>query len=131
MEKVKIMTKTEKITKLKNIVEGLENDGYVNVKRSYLIGKANLNGLIEKDTYIILKPSAKSTDHRGHYVVAKLLEILNKKSPKSTTRNVAPKADTKILDNIEPDFSGGVTDWVLPYSQDDIADELSLMGTTI
>jgi hypothetical protein len=126
---------TKTLLTLKTIVESLDKDGYVNVKRSYLIGKANLSGLIEKDTYVILKPSAKSPAHRGHYVVAELLNIVNialNKPAHKASAPVAKKAPAEIThdeSDSKPDLSVQAAWGELPYNDDDIADELSLMGT--
>jgi len=131
---------TKTLLTLKTIVESLDKDGYVNVKRSYLIGKANLSGLIEKDTYVILKPSAKSPAHRGHYVVAELLNIVNialgKPAHKASAPAVKAPAAKSAPEEITFDEKDGGPNlkvqaaWgEIAYTDDDIADELSLMGT--
>jgi hypothetical protein len=128
---------TKTLLALKTIVESLDKDGYVNVKRSYIIGKANLAGLIEKDTYVILKPAAKSPDHRGHYVVAELLNIVNIALNKPAHKASAPaakKAPAEITHD-ESDTNANLNvhaEWgEIPYSDADVADELSLMGTYV
>ena len=135
------MAKNTKIlTTLKTIVESLDTAGYVNVKRSYFIGKANLSGLIEKDTYVILKPSAKAAGPRGHYAVAELLNIVNTALGKPAHKASAPVAPVAKSAPEEISFDekdGGPNLKVqaawgeLPYTDDDVADELSLMGTYV
>ena len=129
---------TKTLLTLKTIVESLDTDGYENVKRSYLIGKANLSGLIEKDTYVILKPAAKSPIHRGHYVVAELLNIVNTalgKPAHKASAPVAPAAKSAPEEITFDEKDGGPNLKVqaawgeIAYTDDDIADELSLMGT--
>ena len=113
----------EKIKKLK-IIEGvlntLQKNGYVNVKRSALIAYCANEGLIEKDTYPVMREWTKAST-RSYYVVAAMLREIETK--------LTGKVLTKAVKRKSPD--GDATDWVLPYTESDIAEELALMGTTI
>ena len=128
--------KTQKFKILKNILENKHAEG-VSIKRKTLINEACEAGLVEKDVYIILKKEYKSDIAPGAYQRDLMLDKVNKKLNVCDTKNVVkqgPRYDngsfvTPVTDT--DDYSNESSDWVLPYTEADIADELSLMGTTI
>ena len=114
------MTKNpEKVKKL-NLIKGiLEGYSTPTVRRATLISDAATVGLVEKDTYPVMREWTKDST-RGYYVVAAMLrEIETKLTGKILTKRVKRKSKEEA------------TDWVLPYTESDIAEELSLMGTHI
>lgn len=116
------MTKTEKLNVLKGILENLA-DG--SVKRSEFITLAKDNGLVEKDTYVVLREWTKDSK-RGHYIVAAMLrEIETKVTGKILTKPV--KRKTKD----EGEDSSILAYGEIPYSDNDVAEELAIMGTTL
>ena len=120
MAQVKNPEKIKKLNLIKGILEGYSTP---TVRRAALISAAATVGLIEKDTYPVMREWTKDST-RGYYVVAAMLrEIETKLTGKVITKPVKRK---EKFDN-----SDEATDWVLPYTEADIADELSLMGTTI
>lgn len=117
------MTKTEKLKVLQKVAETLKNNGYENVKRSSFINLVKAEGLVEKDTYVVLREWTKSS-YRGHYVVAAMLrEIETKLTGKILTKPVV----RKTREPGEVDHAYGE----IAYTQSDIEEELALMGTTI
>jgi len=114
-------TDPKKIEKL-NLIKGvLEGYGTSTVRRAVLIEGAASVGLIEKDTYPVMREWTKDSN-RGFYVVAAMLrEIETKLTGKILTKAVKRKTEK----------SEDATDWVIPYTDKDISEELSLMGTTI
>ena len=117
---------SEKLKKLK-IIEGVLNtltkNGYVNVKRSALIAYCAKEGLIEKDTYPVMREWTKAST-RGYYVVAAMLREIETK----VTGKVLVKAvKRKTREPGEVDHAYGE----IAYTQSDIEEELALMGTTI
>ena len=117
---------SEKLKKLK-IIEGVLNtltkNGYVNVKRSALIAYCANEGLIEKDTYPVMREWTKAST-RGYYVVAAMLREIETK----VTGKVLVKAlKRKSREPGEVDHAYGS----IAYTQSDIEEELALMGTTI
>ena len=118
------MSNRENIEKIQTILEGYTTPS---VKRAAFIAAAATVGLKEKDTYPVLKEWTKDSK-RGHYVVGAMLRQC--RSILGKTVNIKPRpVSQKIKDRANQ--SADATDWVLPYSQSDIAEELSLMGTTI
>ena len=118
------MTNTEKLNTLQKVAETFKNDGYENVKRASFIHKAKAEGLVEKDTYVVLREWTKSS-HRGHYVVAAILrEIETKLTGKILTKPVKRKV-APVAGEVQNAYGE------IPYTDADIAEELSLMGTTI
>lgn len=128
------MANTEKLKKYEILKEILETNhaAGTSIKRKVLIGEAIDAGLVEKDVYIIIGKKFRSDVHPGHYVRDLMLAKLNSKLNVVSSKNVATKPsystpydEPSVADssNDEP------SDWVLPYGEDDIADELSLMGT--
>jgi hypothetical protein len=116
------MTNTEKLTTLKTI---LESAGVDTIKRSEFIASAKDNGLVEKDTYVVLREWCKHST-RGHYIVAAMLrEIETKITGKILTKPVKRKSKE------EADDSSVLAYGEIPYTENDIAEELSLMGTTL
>ncbi len=116
------MTKTEKLTVLKTI---LESAGADTIKRSEFIANAKDNGLVEKDTYVVLREWTKDSK-RGHYIVAAMLrEIETKATGKILTKPV--KRKTKD----EGEDSSILAYGEIPYSDNDVAEELAIMGTTL
>lgn len=131
------MTNTEintALEKILNEVRTSSDSGSSLITRKDLIVKAQAAGLEEKNTYRVLKPSARST-HRGYYDADKMLNILN---PGVTMRienlEVVSTGETSKVEK-EPQieksekFSGTYDYDAVPYTEEDIAEELSLMGT--
>ena len=117
---------SEKLKKLK-IIEGVLNsfkkNGYKNVKRSALIVHCANEGLIEKDTYPVMREWTKAST-RGYYGVDAMLREIETK----VTGKVLVKAvKRKTREAGEVDHAYGE----IAYTQSDIEEELSLMGTTI
>jgi hypothetical protein len=70
------MTKGQKLNSLKTLlVEIAEVTNLTYVKRKALIDEAIRSGLEEKDTYVVLKGSAKSSTI-GYYEVAEMLTLV-------------------------------------------------------
>ena len=117
------MTKTEKLKVLQKVANELKNCGYENVKRSSFINHVKLEGLVEKDTYVVLREWTKSS-YRGHYVVNAILrQIETKLTGKILTKPVV----RKTREPGEVDHAYGE----IAYTDADINEELALMGTTI
>lgn len=115
------MANTEKLNKLQEVLNGYTTP---TVKRAAFISAAATVGLVEKDTYVVLREWTKDSQ-RGHYIVAAMLrEIETKLTGKVLTKPVERK---KTESSEEPVLAYGE----IPYTDADIADELSLMGTTI
>ena len=127
---------------LKNILSTLSGD----VRRKVIVEAAESKGLIVNDTWPIVKPCAKG-ETRGHYSVKKMTAladaILNKgKKVKPAVEDI-PSIDELVASekgdpsgefeaaaarHEEKIYNSGV--WgELPYTEDDVNDELSLMGT--
>ena len=127
------MANTEKMKKygiLKNI---LESSKAFSIKRKTLISEATKAGLLEKDVYIVLKKEYK-TGVSGSYQRDLMLDKINSKLKAGTPKKVVVNKPTYgVFESVteKVDYSEEASDWVLPYTEDDIADELSLMGTTI
>ena len=133
------MTKTEKLKTLQTLFTDMVHINMENLKRKEIIAAALKNSLVEKDTYVALKPIAKSS--KGYYVVAEMLKLVEAaldkgiptvkvakaKKPKKVAP-VAAKSSPNAKETISA--SSGVYAYdALPYTQDDMAEELSLMGT--
>jgi Ser-tRNA(Ala) deacylase AlaX len=125
------MANTEKLKKYEILKEILETNhaAGTSIKRKVLIGEAIDAGLVEKDVYIIIGKKFRSDVHAGHYVRDLMLDKLNSKLNVVSSKNVAtkPSYSTPVVE--KSDYAEEASDWVLPYGEDDIADELSLMGT--
>jgi hypothetical protein len=118
------MANTEKLTKLKTI---LESTGVDTIKRSEFIAAAKDTGLVEKDTYVVLREWCKHST-RGHYIVAAMLrEIETKVTGKILTKPVKRKEREESTDEDSKVLAYGE----IPYSDNDVAEELAIMGTTI
>ena len=130
------MANTEKMKKygiLKNILETKHAAG-TSIKRKVLIAEAIDAGLVEKDVYIIIGKKFRSDVQPGHYVRDLMLDKLNSKLKVGTPKKVVVNKPTYgVFETVteKVDYSNEASDWVLPYTEDDIADELSLMGTSI
>jgi len=130
------MANTEKLKKygiLKNILETKHAAG-TSIKRKVLIAEAIDAGLVEKDVYIIIGKKFRSDVQPGHYVRDLMLDKLNSKLKVGTPKKVVVNKPTYgVFETVteKVDYSEEASDWVVPYTEDDIADELSLMGTTI
>ena len=131
------MTNTEINTTLENILNDVTADGTRLVTRAVLISKAITAGLEEKHTYRILKPSARSTI-RGYYDAIIMGNILNPTTSMKieNLEVVSTGEDSKVEEepikmDIESSekFSGTYDYDAIPYTEEDIAEELSLMGT--
>ena len=133
---------TKNIQILKDILSTLTGD----VRRKVIVEAAESKGLIVNDTWPIVKPCAKGTT-RGHYSVKKMTAladaILNKgKKVKPAVEDI-PSIDELVASekgdpsgefeaaaarHEEKIYNSGVWGEV-PYTEDDVNDELSLMGT--
>tara|TARA_Y100001972_G_scaffold44501_1_gene54889 strand:+ start:220 stop:645 length:426 start_codon:yes stop_codon:yes gene_type:complete len=127
---------------LKDILSTLSGD----VRRKVIVEAAESKGLIVNDTWPIVKPCAKGAT-RGHYSVKKMTAladaILNKgKKVKPVVEDI-PSIDELVASekgdpsgefeaaaarHEEKIYNSGVWGEV-PYTEDDVNDELSLMGT--
>lgn len=115
---------TEKLNVLKGILENLA-DG--SVKRSEFINLAKDNGLVEKDTYVVLREWTKCST-RGHYVVGAMLrEIETKVTGKILTKPVKRKSREDASDVDSKMLAYGE----IPYTDNDVTEELALMGTSL
>jgi len=134
---------------LRNLISTFSGD----IPRKTVVALATSNNLIENDTYPLIKPIARGNE-RGTYNVDKMLEladkILNKgKKVKPSTKKAVKKPSlkeeilamtpTELVDESgmfeaaaaiheEKNYSNRVWGEV-PYTEDDVNDELSLMGT--
>ena len=133
---------TKNIQILKDILSTLTGD----VRRKVIVEAAESKGLIVNDTWPIVKPCAKGTE-RGHYSVKKMTAladaILNKDKKVERVVEDIPSIDELVASekgdesgefeaaaarHEEKIYNSGV--WgELPYTEDDVNDELSLMGT--
>jgi len=130
---------------LRNLISTFSGD----ISRKTVVKLATSNDLIENDTYPLIKPIARGNE-RGTYNVDKMLEladkILNKgKKVQSTAKKAVKKPIIKEeIPNELVDESGlfeaaaaiheekcyNNRVWgEVPYTEDDVNDELSLMGT--
>jgi hypothetical protein len=139
------MTKAEKLNSLKTLLGDMAHLNWEHAKRKELISAAIRNGLEEKDTYVALKPIAKSSS-KGYYVVAEMLKLveaaMNKGAPakkakaKKAIKKVAVKRsiEQEIAEEVRgtEDESGDVVCFgELEYGYGDIEEELSIMGTSL
>lgn len=137
------MTKPEKLNSLKTILVEYETvTNLASVKRKELINDAIRNGLVEKDTYVVLKPSSKSST-KGHYAVAEMLKLveaaMNKGAPAKKAKakkaiTVKRSIEQEIAEEVRgtEDESGDVLCFgELEYGYGDIEEELSIMGTSL
>jgi len=139
------MTKAEKLNSLKTLLGDMAHLNWEHAKRKELISAAIRNGLEEKDTYVALKPIAKSST-KGYYVVAEMLKLveaaMNKGAPakkakaKKAIKKVAVKRsiEQEIAEEVRgtEDEIGDVScfsEFENGYS--DMAEELSIMGTSL
>ena len=133
---------TKNIQILKDILSTLTGD----VRRKVIVEAAESKGLIVNDTWPIVKPCAKG-ETRGHYSVKKMTAladaILNKgKKVKPAVEDI-PSIDELVASekgdpsgefeaaaarHEEKIYNSGVWGEVA-YTEDDVNDELSLMGT--
>ena len=141
-------TSTKNIRIIRQILSNLTG---AEVRRKTIIEAAAAKGLIVNDTWPVIKPGAKGAVH-GHYSVIKMIaladSILNKgkmcepESFISKIRTVTNPVEDVITE--QGDESGlfeaaaafheekgcGNNVWgEIPYTEDDVTDELSLMGT--
>ena len=133
---------TKNIQILKAILSTLTGD----VRRKVIVEAAESKGLIVNDTWPIVKPCAKG-ETRGHYSVKKMTAladaILNKGKKVKPVAEDIPSIDELVASekgdpsgefeaaaarHEEKIYNSGVWGEV-PYTEDDVNDELSLMGT--
>lgn len=121
---------------LRNILSTLSGD----VRRKVVVEAAEAKGLIVNDTWPVVKPCAKGAE-RGHYSVNKMIAladaILNK--GKSVVKTDSVESVSEPIDEsgmfeaaaaIHEEKSYNNLSWgEVPYTEDDVNDELSLMGT--
>jgi|TARA_R110002153_G_scaffold98225_3_gene233247 hypothetical protein len=141
------MTKAEKLNTLKTLLVDHGNNNWEYIKRKEIIAAAVSNGLVEKDTYVALKGSAKSSTI-GYYVVAEMLTLveaaMNKGAPakkakaKKAIKKVAVKRsiEQEIAEEVRgtEDEIGDVScfsEFENSYNEMALADELSIMGTSL
>ena len=117
------MTNPEKLKVLQTVAETLKNNSCENVKRSSFINLVKAEGLVEKDTYVVLREWTKSSI-RGQYVVKAILREIETK----VTGMVLVNAVKRKMggEEMSKDIGGHI-----PYNENDIREELSLMGTRI
>lgn len=140
------MTKLQKLKTLKTLLNDMIHFNWTEAKRKELIDIAVRNGLEEKDTYVALKPISKSSTTKGCYVVAEMLTLvegaMNKSAPAKKAKKVSLSPEQlgglREVANDSPSgkvvnvVTGGVYAFdALPYTQDDIDEELNLMNTTL
>jgi predicted RNA-binding protein YlxR (DUF448 family) len=141
------MTKTEKLNSLKTLLGDMAHLNWEHAKRKELISAAIRNGLEEKDTYVALKPIAKSSS-KGYYVVAEMLKLveaaMNKGAPAKKAK--AKKAIKKVAvkRSIEQEIAEEVrgtedeisdvscfSEFENSYNEMALEEELSIMGTSL
>ncbi len=126
---------TKNIQILKDILSTLTGD----VRRKVIVEAAESKGLIVNDTWPIVKPCAKGTE-RGHYSVKKMIAladaILNKGKKVEPVVEAIPTEEVDESGMFEAaaarheEKSYSNLSWgEVPYTEDDVNDELSLMGT--
>ena len=115
------------------------------VRRKTVLEAAAAKGLIENDTWPVIKPAAKGAA-RGHYSVIKMIALADailikgkKSEPAAAITEVAKETEAASFDEsglsevASPDHEEKIQDsnvWgEIPYTEEDVADELSLMGT--
>jgi hypothetical protein len=146
------MTKAEKLNSLKTLLNDMVHLNWTEAKRKELISAAIRNGLEEKDTYVALKASAKSGTTKGYYNIAEMTTLVEAAMRKLIKRATVKKTQIAKKVSLSPEQLGGlrevandspsgnvvnvVTGGVyafdaLPYTQDDIDEELNLMNTTL
>ena len=154
------MTKAEKLNSLKTLLGDMAHLNWEYAKRKELISAAIRNGLEEKDTYVALKGSAKSSTI-GYYVVAEMLTLVeaamqkliegakNKGAPakkakakkakaKKAIKKVAVKRsiEQEIAEEVRgtEDEIGDVScfsEFENSYNEMALVEELSIMGTSL
>ena len=121
------MEKIQKITKLRNI---LAAHNQPEIARKQMTALAIADGLVEKDTYIVQRPQYRGTK-RGQYSVSAMVAFLDtkiaKKSPAPAAK--APAAETFSESDTDANLNVQAAWGDIAYTDDDVADELSLMGT--
>jgi predicted RNA-binding protein YlxR (DUF448 family) len=141
------MTKAEKLNSLKTLLGDMAHLNWEHAKRKELISAAIRNGLEEKDTYVALKPIAKSSS-KGYYVVAEMLKLveaaMNKGAPAKKAK--AKKAIKKVAvkRSIEQEIAEEVrgtedeisdvscfSEFENSYNEMALEEELSIMGTSL
>ena len=143
------MTKLEKLKTLKTLLNDMASNSWTEIKRKEIISAAISSGLDENATWCATKPSSKSKTTRGSYIIAEMINLvesrINKVAPKSMVvakrakkvslspeqlgglREVANDSPRGKVKNV---VTGGVYAFdALPYTQDDIDEELNLMNT--
>ena len=140
------MTKLQKLNTLKTLLGDCTHLNMEYIKRKEIIAAAVRSGLVEKDTYVALKGSAKSSTI-GYYVVAEMLTLveaamrkliggaMNKSAPAKGAKTTK-KATVQL--SIEQEIAAelrGTEDEICDVSCfsefDDINEELNLMNTTL
>ena len=139
------MTNLQKLNTLKTLLTDMVHINMENLKRKEIITAAVRNGLVEKDTYVALKASAKSSS-KGYYVVAEMLKLVESKLAKGTPVAKAKKAIKKVAvkRSIEQEIAEEVrgtedeisdvscfSEFENSYNEMALAEELSIMGTSL
>ena len=139
------MTKLQKLNTLKTLLADMVHINMENLKRKEIIAAAVRNGLVEKDTYVALKASAKSSS-KGYYVVAEMLKLVESKLAKGTPVAKAKKATKKVAvkRSIEQEIAEEVrgtedeigdvscfSEFENSYNEMALESELSIMGTSL
>tara|TARA_R110002167_G_scaffold215749_2_gene420619 strand:- start:588 stop:1118 length:531 start_codon:yes stop_codon:yes gene_type:complete len=131
-------TNTKNIKIIRQILSTLSGD----VRRKVVVEAVEAKGLIVNDTWPVIKPCAKGASH-GHYSVKKMIAladaILNKgKTPARIAILERIDLVTAALGSLDEEistsessknFPSGTAWGEIPYTDADVADELSLMGT--
>jgi len=121
---------------IRQILSTLSGD----VRRKVIVEAAEAKGLIVNDTWPVVKPCAKGAE-RGHYNVKKMIALAD--AILNNGKQVAKSDDTQSISEpvdesgmfeaaaaIHEEKSYNNLSWgEVPYTEDDVNDELSLMGT--
>jgi hypothetical protein len=121
---------------IRQILSTLSGD----VRRKVIVEAAEAKGLIVNDTWPVVKPCAKGAE-RGHYSVKKMIALAD--AILNNGKQVAKSDDTQSISEpvdesgmfeaaaaIHEEKSYNNLSWgEVPYTEDDVNDELSLMGT--
>jgi len=121
---------------IRQILSTLSGD----VRRKVIVEAAEAKGLIVNDTWPVVKPCAKGAE-RGHYSVKKMIALAD--AILNNGKQVAKSDDTQSISEpvdesgmfeaaaaIREEKSYNNLSWgEVPYTEDDVNDELSLMGT--
>lgn len=120
---------------IRQILSTLSGD----VRRKVIVEAAEAKGLIVNDTWPVVKPCAKGAE-RGHYSVKKMIALAD--AILNNGKKVEPVVEAIPTESVDEsgmfeaaaarheEKSYSNLSWgEVPYTEDDVNDELSLMGT--